>query len=197
MVTRPQQKRVSGEQLAITRSVIGPTVKITTGEGDSFEADLTSIILPLTVVPRFTQSGLDLMAHQRLSPREFFKTLRAAKYLGEWEWLTSLPGVGAREWKMMALSFCSQVAIECTLIYPFLEPEPRNWLHDKFVRQGVPDNFNSRWDAYLNDCGRDLSRLEGRIYLHVGEHLRFKWFGDIPSGPESEQYRMAITTGDL
>ena len=197
MDIRPKKKRVSGKQLSSARDVIGPTVKITTPEGRNIEADLISIVLPLTVVPRFSLAGFDLVDHQGLSSREFFKTLRAAKYLGEWEWLTSLRDVGTREWKMMALSFCSQMAIECSLIYPFLDPEPRNWLRDKYVKQGVLDHFDARWEAYLNHCGSDLSIVQGRIYLHIGERLRFTWFGAEPDSRESEHYQMVVTEGSL
>ena len=194
---RAKKNRVSKEQLASTRGLIGPTTTITTADGDSFEADLTSVVLPLTTVPRFSQAGLDLIANQGMSSREFFKTLRAAKYSDEWKWLTSLQDVGTREWKMVALSFCAQVAVECHLLYPFLEPEPRYWLRDKFIGQGVPDDFDARWEAYLNHCRSGLGLLQGRIYLHIGERLRFKWFGAEPDSPHSEKYRMVVTEGSF
>ena len=92
----------------------------------------------------------------------------------------------------MALSFCAQVAVECSLLYPFLESEPCSWLRSKFVGQGVPDNFEARWEAYVNHCGSDLRFLEGRIYLHIGKILRFAWFGAQPNSPVSHKYRLVI-----
>ena len=184
------RKRLSREQLGATKGVLGPVATVTLPTGEKLEPDIISMTGPLGTVPRFSQDGLDKIAGQNLLQAEFFKSLRAREYTNEWKMLAALPDVGSREWKMIALSFCAQVAVEARLIYPFLVTPAHDWLRQKFAEQCVIDHFEERWDAYLEHCGEALHFLEGSIYLRVAGRLRFTWFGDPPNCLSSLKYRL-------
>ena len=192
MVGREKRSRVSKEELRTTKGVLAPTATITLPSGESLEADVISTTGPMSTVPRFSRDGLDRIASQNPLHHEFFKSLRASQYGDEWERISSLPDRASREWKMVALSFCAQVAIETSAIYPWLEHQALNWLRAKFVEQDLPDDFEARWEAYWNHCGGDLRFIEGRIYLHVEKLIRFRWFGDPPKSMSSLNYQMTV-----
>ena len=192
MLRRGNNKRTSQLELRGTKSVLGSVATISLPDGRSLTADLLSTTGPLSVIPRFSREGLDHIASQNFQHDEFFKWLRDSQYKREWEYLKSLPDVGSCEWKMIALSFCAQVAIESSLIYPWLEPQAREWLRAKFVTQGVPDDFETRWQAYWDYCASDLELIQERIYLRIGNSIRYQWFGDPPNAKQSFRYRITV-----
>ena len=191
MERKSKNNRTSEQELRQTNDVVGSAASISLPGGRSLTADLLSTTDPLSTVPRFSQEGLDYIAGQNLRHDGFFKWLRSSAYRKEWEYISSLPDPGSREWKMIALSFCAQVAIESTLVYPWLGSQAYRWLEAKFVEQGVPDDFKSRWETYLYHCGNDLQLIEGDLYLHAAGSIRFRWFGNPPRAMSSLKYRMS------
>ena len=191
MVRKGKNKRTSEQELRTTNEVLGSVTTLSLPGGRRFAADLLSTTGPLSTVPRFSTEGLDHIANQDLLHDEFFKRLRSSHlYQNQWEYISSLPDLGSPEWKMIALSFCAQVAIETTKIYPWLEPQAHKWLRGKFIEQGVPCDFETRWEAYSDYCRSDLELIEGRIYLNVAGCIQFRWFGDPPDGKPSSKYRI-------
>ena len=174
-------KRVLQNELASTRRIIGSKATITPEGGERVEVGLTSVTMPFSTVPRFSRDGLTLIGRQNLMKREFFKSLRDTHYLSEWQFLNTLSDLGSPEWKVLALSFCAQVATDTSMIYPFLEIEARNWLRAKFVGQGAAHDFERRWNAYQKMAGTDLLALEGQFYLHFGSLIRCVWFDCPPN----------------
>ena len=192
MVRKGKQTRTSALDLGTTKAVLGSAATISLPDGRSFSADLLSTTGPLSVVPRFSREGLDYIARENFHHDGFYKSLRDTQYNREWEYVKSLLDPGSREWKMIALSYCTQVAIESSLIYPWLVPQARKWLRAKFESQNVTDDFEVRWEAYWDYCASDLELIAGRIYLRIGSSVRFQWFGEPPNAIQSFRYQITF-----
>ena len=140
-------KRITEEAVTTTRNVRGNAASVSSLDGTNFEVDLLSVTMLLSIIPRFSHDGLDSIVTRSLYGHELFKKFRASQYLNEWTFLSRLPDRQSSQWTMLALAFCSQVAIEASVIYPFLASDACDWLRANTSNRG--------WRTISKSAGMD------------------------------------------
>ena len=166
-----------------SQSVTRLVTKVTaSAEGIApFTLDVTGISGgPYGFMTTYSPGAMASFVVERYPRHQLFKELRTQKpYRDEWDYWDCLAERGQLAWKVGMLSFCTRIAIESTLFFPFLEEEARAWLMHKFQEQEMLcPHFNERWDFYMSvakdntPCERDGAPF---IYSRNGHVVHLSW----------------------
>ena len=182
---------ITKDHIQSTKRTINHEITITPEGGNAETATLLQATFPFAGIPSFTRQAL-VEKIGTTSDALFKEMRRTSHYKREWEFLKLVPDKGTREWTMIALSLCAQLAAETSVFHPYLEEDTRKWLKAKFCQQGVSEDFDSRWHVYRNTPVRDLA-VPGHYYLRVPtKPILINWVGSIPVKPSSPQLRLSL-----